>query len=185
MVFLGIDLAGSPKNDTGVCELSVSEEKKAVKTKILHPDEEIFRAVADAKPKLIAIDAPTSEAKDGYMRACDRALRDYGALPLNLRGMRYLVERGISLRKKLEGEGHSVIEVFPTATAKILGYYDKDSQTMQKNLLNLKIEGDIGQRMLKKDELDAISCALTAFLHSTEKTKGVGGSEGTIIIPRV
>lgn len=180
---VGIDLAGSEKNDTGFCVLVGDGSSKRVKTKVLKNDRDIKLQCDLLKPELIAIDAPLTPARNAYMRAADEELKEYGALPQNLRGMTYLVERGIRLGNLLKKE-YNVIEVFNTATAKILGFYEKEDIGMQKKLAKL-VEGDLKDRILTRDELDSISAALTAFLYAQGKTVEVGDDEGRIVIPKV
>lgn len=182
MRVVGIDLAGSEKNDTGFCVLLSDGKEKRVKTVLLRGDDEIKLQCSLIKPEVIAIDAPLSPAKNGYMRAAEEELREYGTLPQNLRGMTYLVERGIRLGNELKGD-YKVIEVFNTATAKILGFHDKEDIEMQKGLAKL-VDG-LTDRILTRDELDSISAALTGFLHTQGKTVEVGDEEGKIVVPRV
>lgn len=179
----GIDLAGSEKNDTGFCLLVDEGGKKRVNTCLLKGDSDILLQCKLARPDIVAIDAPLTRANNAYMRLADEELKQYGALPQNLRGMTYLVDRGVKLGAELKKE-FKVIEVYNTATAKILGFYDKDDSAMQKRLAAM-LEGDLKQRMLKRDELDAISSALAGFLYAQGKTAQVGDDEGKIVIPKV
>lgn len=174
MNFLGVDLAGSSKNPTGIC---VFTPPNSIETGILYLDSEILEKAKTSKPEIIAIDAPLS----GGIRKCDQDLMAYGALPLTLKGMDTLAERGMTLYSKLDG--YRVIEVFSTATAKILGYYDKSPRNVQKKLIG-KFTG-VDKRNLSKDELDAIFAAITAYLYFEKKTKEVGDEKGKIIIPEV
>ncbi len=183
MRIIGIDLAGSSKNNTGLCILDSDGKEKKVKTLMFKGDSEILLQCDMLKPDLIAIDAPLTPAKNGFMRLCDEELREYGALPQSLRGMTYLVERGITLGNRLKKK-YKVIEVYNAATAKILGFYDKNDLAMQKKLAPL-IDGDIKDRVMKRDELDAITAALMGFLHSQGKASEVGGDEGKIAIPKI
>lgn len=180
MKIVGVDLAGNPSNDTGLCLLTV-DGSKSVKTEILHSDEDILKRIHEIKPDVIAIDAPLIFSGD--KRQCDHILREYGTLPVTLRGMEILAIRGANLSKKLED--FKVIEVFATATGKILGLYDKDTRRVQKMLISAGIEGDIGTRFLTRDELDSIFAALTGFLHLDGKTKTVGDAGGEIVVPEV
>jgi predicted nuclease with RNAse H fold len=183
MKVVGIDLAGSERNPTGFC-LLVADEDKRVKTALLKTDDEIKIQCDILKPDVIAIDAPLSMANNRYMRKADEELQQYGALPHSLRGMTVLVERGVKLGQALKGR-YKVVEVFNTATAKILGFYDKKDIQLQKNLLNLGIEGNLKDRILSRDELDSISAALTGYLYLQGKAVEVGDDEGKIVIPRV
>lgn len=183
MKVVGIDLAGNPKNDTGFCILHATEEKKHVSTSIVHSDSEILEKINKIKPDLVAIDAPLTF--NGKNRRCDEELKEYGALPVTLRGMEKLACRGSNLAKQLKENKIDYIEVHSTTTAKILGLYAKDEINKQKNLIASGIVGSIGDRILSKDELDAVFAAITAYLHLKNKTTAVGDEEGTIMIPTV
>ena len=178
MKIVGIDLAGLEKNDTGFCAL---EEKRAL-TRVLHSDSQIIAEIEKEKPDLVCVDAPLTQPQ-GTERAADSALRKYGSIPPTTGGMVYLTKRGVALKAALEKK-FPIIEVFATATAKILGYYDPEPRERQKGLLSLGITGDIEKRYLTKDELDAISCAITGQLYLLGKTETVGDEEGKIVIPK-
>lgn len=82
--------------------------------------------------------------------------------------------RGTALAKTLIKEGKEVIEVFPTATAKILSVWEKDCRKTARKL-------EIKAR--NKHELDAYLCALTGKLWVEGKAIAVGDDEGKIVIP--
>jgi hypothetical protein len=71
------------------------------------------------------------------------------------------------------------------STAKILGLHAKNETVMQKSLINSGMEGSVMERMLCKDEVDAIFAAIAAYLHLEKKTIAVGDARGTIMIPKV
>ena len=150
---------------------------------LLYTDAEILSAVEEEYPQLVCIDAPLSIPKNGDMRGCDQELRDYGKLPPLLGGMKSLTERGMELRNILS-DTYTILEVFSKATAKILGYYNEDPVKQQKRLLSMGIRGDLERRVLTKDEIDAVTAALTGYLYLKGKTKEVG-IEARIIIPKV
>ncbi len=179
----GIDLAGNPKNDTGFCIMQTTDDRKHVSTSILHSDSEIIDILKETKPDLVAVDAPLNYI--GKNRECDSELHDYGVLPVTLRGMETLAIRGCALAKKLEEHNIDFIEVSSKSTAKILGLHNKKERIMQKNLITSGIEGSIDQRMLSKDELDAIFAAITAYLHINNKTTTAGKEDEIIIIPKI
>jgi predicted nuclease with RNAse H fold len=183
MRVVGVDLAGISRNETGFCVLTVSEGKKSVETRVLHSDEEIFAAVTGVKPDLVAIDAPL--VYNGVRRRCDELLREYGALPVTLPGMESLAKRGVVIAKGLKERGIACIEVYSTASSKILGVYSRHEFQMQKNMMSLDLDGDPTSRLLIKDELDAISAAITGYLHLVGKTTLVGDESGLIAIPQV
>lgn len=184
MKIIGIDLAGNPKNNTGFCFLEVNDdEEKAVTTEISHSNTEIIEKVEKIKPEIVAVDAPLTFS--GTNRKCDDLLKNYGTLPVTLRGMEILAVRGTELAKELKKRDFSIIEIFATASAKILGLYAKSEREMQKNLLNSRIKGDVEKRFLSKDELDAIFAAITGYLHIKGSTEIVGDDAGKIVIPKV
>lgn len=183
MKIVGIDLAGNPKNDTGFCVLDVNDDKKIVRTKILHSDSEIITKLKEVQPDITAIDAPLKFS--GINRKCDEELRSYGALPVTLRGMEILAKRGSQLAEELRKKNFKLIEVFATGTAKILGLYDHLERNMQKNLINSGISGDTEKRLLSKDELDSIFAAITGYLYLNNSVESVGDENGEIIMPRV
>ena len=86
--------------------------------------EEIIDELKKSGADLVAIDAPLTF--EGKNRACDDELRVYGALPPTLKGMTTLADRGTKLAVELKKLNFNVIEVFPTASAKILGFHDKN-----------------------------------------------------------
>ena len=187
MKIVGIDLAGNPKNDTGFCDLEVTSGKKSVTTKILHFDVEIIGGVEKTNPEIIAIDAPLTYS--GVPRKCDGELREYGSLPVTLRGMEVLAIRGKQLAEELKAKNFKVIEVFSTASAKILGFYSEPGKSaerkMQKKLLKANLSGDIERKFLTKDELDAVFAAITGYLYLSGSTRTVGDDSGKIVIPEV
>jgi len=180
---VGIDLAGNPKNDTGFCILRVDGDERYVTTSIIKSDSEILERLKKIQPNMVAIDAPLTF--DGRNRVCDEELREYGALPVTLRGMEVLAKRGSSLAEEIKKLDLNLIEIFATASAKILGFYDSAEKRMQKSLIKANISGDIDKRFLKKDELDAIFSAITGYLHLNGSTEEVGNEEGKIVIPKV
>lgn len=182
MKVCGVDLAGLAKNPSGFCTLTEDAGVKTVQVKLLFSDEEIIRELDNASPDVVALDAPTTF--EGQNRACDKELAIYGALPVTLPGMEVLARRGTELAGELEGK-YKVIEVYAKASAKILGVYAKDDFPCQKKLLSLDLSGDPNERMLTRDELDAIFAAITGYLHLLGQSREVGGLDGKIIIPDV
>ncbi|MDD5110915.1 MAG: DUF429 domain-containing protein [Candidatus Altiarchaeota archaeon] len=183
MRVVGVDLAGCSRNETGVCVLTVEGSRKHVATRLLLEDAEILSAIEESKPDLAGIDAPLTYA--GVRRDCDELLREYGALPATLPGMETLARRGCIIAKELALRKVPFIEVYSKASAKILGVYSKDEFSMQKSMMALDLDGDINTRLLTRDELDAVSAAMTAYLHLLGRTSLVGGEGGSIAIPSV
>ena len=167
MKFCGIDLAAKERNITGMAFI----DGMLVKTFSLHTDDEIVKLVKRENPDTIAIDAPLTTDVN---RFADRYLRKYGAMSLKIPSMMLLAKRALTLVNKLRD--YEIIEVFPTATAKILGFYRKNKMEMLSFFSWLKIE-DVGN----EHEVDAIIAAYTAYLYKMGKTENVDG----VIIPKI
>ncbi len=183
MRVVGLDLAGSQRNDTGWCLLADTGGVKAVACRLLHSDDEIMSGLRDARPDLVAVDAPLTYS--GARRACDEALREYGALPVTLRGMEALAVRGRGLAQKMRSGGFRFIEVNSQASARILGVYDRNDFTMQKAMMALDLEGDVNSKILSRDELDAVVAAVTGYLSLLSQTREVGDDAGRVAVPDV
>jgi len=191
MKILGIDLAGSSKQKTGICFLN---EKLEAECFSLSEDREILDLIEKEKPDLIAIDAPLTLPKGRkslkrkskiHFRKADRKLFELKIkfFPITLGPMRKLTERGIKLKKILEKK-YRVIEVYPGATQDILKIPRKQKglEKLKKGLENL------GIKILKEnpngDELDAITSAFTGWLFLKKKAIAIGDKkEGQIILP--
>lgn len=196
MIFIGLDLAGSPKRDTGFCLIELDSDTNV---KILHTDEEILSLIETLANKnkeiIVGIDAPLSlpfgrtnieERNNVHFRQCDLELRKLGIrfFPITLGPMRTLTKRGMELKQKILkiNPRMKIIEVYPGAT------YDQFKiERKDKNSINiwhqkqLKIE----EKEYTQDELDGITCAITAKLFFEGKAHGIGNEkEGLIIIPK-
>ncbi len=84
--------------------------------------------------------------------------------PVTLGPMRTLTARGILLAKRLRRSGVVVMETFPGAAQDILGLPRKQhgQEVLQAGLVAVGCRGDIVDRKLTGDELDAVNCALVA-----------------------
>jgi hypothetical protein len=158
MKVVGIDLAGKTENPTGFCLL----DETGAKTKLLFSDMEILKEIEETKPDCIATDAPFWLPQVGIWRSSDEKLLKRGFQPISpaFPTMRLLVLRASHLVKVLKERGYKVIEVFSSASEKVLGL----SKEPRKN----------------KDEYDALLCALTAKAYLEGKYEDLDG----IIIPR-
>jgi hypothetical protein len=164
----GVDLAAKPHNPTGVAFI---RDGRAVAATV-RDDEEVIEFIERCEPAVIAIDAPLLMSEERY---AERFLRRYRALPLTIPDMRVLCKRAIALRVRIENA--RVIEVFPTATAKILGFYIKPKIRMMEHLCRiLRVESG-GEN---EHEVDAIICAYTALLH----VKGCAVNVGGVVVPK-
>lgn len=181
-VIIGIDLAGKPENPTGWAVW----KNKRVETSLIYTDNEILEGIPHNKPAIISIDAPFSLPERGILRKADKEMirRGYRVFPPKLPAMRTLTVRAIELNKLIAEKGYKTIEVHPTSTRKALNMPSKDLRKIQTILKSIGLEGDLKVRTLTTHELDAITAALTAYLHLQNQTEALGDEEGYIIIPK-
>jgi predicted nuclease with RNAse H fold len=165
---LGVDLAGNSKNLTGICVFNNSN----IQFKSVNEENEIINIANTLKPNVIAIDSPIIHGKP-RIRKSDIMLKKYKPFPPILPGMKQLTIRGTKLAEKLL-KFFEIIEVFPTATSKILGIYHKNFRETAA-ILEIKVKN--------KHELDAYLCCLTGKLYLEGKTVSIGDETGKIIIP--
>lgn len=182
-VIVGIDLAGKPENPTGWA-LWIG---KTVKTTLIYSDNEIFEFTTKSNPSLIAIDAPLKLPKEGLLRKADEEMirKGYRVFPPMLPNMDKLTMRAIKLNKLITEKGYKTIEVHPTSTRKALNIPTKNWGQIQKILVSMGLEGNLKVRILTPHEIDAITSALTAYLHLQGQTETIGDEEeGYIVIPK-
>lgn len=199
---VGIDLAGTPDNKTGLAILRVRVEGLHVETRVLHGDNEILYEAAARAPALVAIDAPLTYPKGRCcferdcgcsqrgknIRVAERRLMKRGirVFPCSFGGMKKLTARGVWLSSSLRGRGLKVIEIYPGSAQDILGIPRKNQGkgVLQEGLVGLGLKGDVAERELSHDELDAVTAAYTAYMHLCGKTEEIGDPvEGTIVVP--
>ncbi|HZY92734.1 MAG TPA: DUF429 domain-containing protein [Thermoplasmata archaeon] len=191
---MGLDLAGSPRRATGFCLLT---RGKFVRTTVLGPDEEILEKVRAARPDVLVIDAPLSLPRGReslerpgppHLRACDRELLRLGIrfFPLTLGPMRLLTARGLRLKAAFASEKFPVFEGYPGGTQDLLGWPRKSEGVprLQRALRRFGFRGDVAERRLTHDELDAVAIAWTGGLFLRGKATEIGDpTEGTMLFP--
>jgi predicted nuclease with RNAse H fold len=180
---IGIDLAGNSKNPTGWALW----KKGVVKTGLVYTDKEVLEGIISNKPSIIAIDAPFSLPKKGILRNADKEMikKGYRVFPPTLPAMKKLTLRAIKLNALILERGYRTIEVHPTSTRKALNMPPKDWRNIQTILKSIGIKGDIEIRTLTPHEIDAITSALTAYLHMKSQTETIGDKkEGIIVVPK-
>ncbi len=198
MKYVGVDLAGSPKRPTGACAI---DERLRIVCCVLHSDEEILEFVRKSGTKYVAVDAPLALPKGrhclrehcrgrAHFRACDRVLMRMRIkfFPITIGPMRTLTARGIRLRKMLKRLRVQVFETYPGAAQDLLGIPRKQHglQALQQALVGIGCKGDITDRELTGDELDAINCALVAKEYAEGSYLAIGDpSEIMMILPRL
>ncbi len=181
MIIVGVDLAGKDHNPSGVAILN----EKKVSCYTVNTDNEIIGLISKVTPDLIALDAPLGYPMEGGYREADYELREFRKFPITSAGMKYLVDRGINIANRLKNMGFTVVEVFPEATKSMLGF-PIDTLETQKKLVSVGFYGDVNNRILRKDEIDALFAAITGQLHLKRLTKKLGNMrEGQIVVPKV
>ncbi|MDI6805493.1 MAG: DUF429 domain-containing protein [Candidatus Bathyarchaeia archaeon] len=183
LIIIGIDLAGSSKNPTGWALW----KNGGVKTKLVYTNKEILKETLINKPSIIAIDAPLNLPKKGILRKADRKMIEIGyrVFPPVLPAMKKLTLRAIKINKLIAEKGYKTVEVHPTSTRKALNMPPKDWGKIQAILKSIGLKGDVQTRALTSHEIDAITAALTAYLHVNNQTETLGDEkEGYIIIPK-
>jgi predicted nuclease with RNAse H fold len=108
--------------------------------------------------------------------------------PITIGPMRALTVRGMSLMKRLQHRGFAVIETFPGGAQDLLSMPRKQYglAALQEALMRIGCSGDIKERSLTGDELDAVSCALVAKSYAEGSYLAIGDpSEIMMILPRV
>ncbi len=190
---VGVDLAGSPHRNTGICLL---RGMTVVSFATVHSDEEILDFIDTSQPTLVAVDAPLSlppgrtsieDRKGEHFRASDRELLRRGIrfFPITLGPMRSLTVRGISLKAMLVERGFAVIEIYPGAAQDIWKITRKQGGLgkLRTGLEKLGVKGLT--KGMNGDELDAVSGALVGRLYLKGKADVLGSvKEGAIIVPR-
>jgi predicted nuclease with RNAse H fold len=192
-VVVGVDLAGSPHRNTGMCAL---RGMTVTSIATLHTDQEILAFIELIRPELIAIDAPLSlppgrksleERNAEHFRPSDRELMKRGIrfFPITLGPMRLLTARGIRLKKILTRRGYPVIEIYPGAAQDIFGIPRKQ-HGLVKLLRGLERLGLRGlNKEMNGDELDAVTGALVGRMYLKGKAEVLGDFKtGAIIVPK-
>ncbi len=195
---LGIDLRSVARYPTGIAVMT--GDRRVQHLGVLRTDEQIAAAVHDAAPRVIAIDAPLALpegrccartdcdcAAAGIMRQVDRecAAAGYRPFPTLLPSMVQMTLRGIALRERLEIEGYEVIEVYPGMSQDVLGLPRKRGglDGLRRGLKRAGVRG-LPRRRISHDELDAVTCALTAHLYLEGAAEVMGpGVPVPLILP--
>jgi predicted nuclease with RNAse H fold len=194
MKAVGIDLAGVETRPTGFCVLDGSLNAH---TYLLYSDRQVIDMIEQITPDVVSIDAPLALPKDrpslsakyknrSHLRECDRVLLKMGIrfFPVTLGPMRKLTQRGIKLRKILEGKGFKVIESFPGAAQDLLGMPRKQKglEKLRKALVKYGIKGDIEEKTVSDHELDAATSALVGLLYLEGNYTAIGNPEEILMI---
>jgi predicted nuclease with RNAse H fold len=213
-MFAGLDLSASNQKASGICILDA--HKKVLQVGKWYEFKEILPFIPSDRKEtiLVAIDGPLKppheldwccfSSKNPTCNHIQTTLYKgrYGEYLLNKMGFRCFVTSRNSFAKKwmlrcfhlnrfLIDEGFQTIEVFPTATKKLLFPFLKGKKQLkssrEKLLIALKEWGlrfSDDSIIYSHDELDAVLAALTAYIHAQGKSRSIGNdSDGYIIIP--
>jgi len=188
LVVVGVDLAGSPRRPTGLCEL----RGLTAETHIAFSDDDILELVRQARPALVPIDAPLSLPKGrrtihdrtgAHLRACDRELLRRGIrfFPITLGPMRMLTERGLALKRRLRAMGLRTVECYPGAAQDVWGL-PRQHRNLQGLLAGLRKLGVTGlTKAATSDELDAATAALVGRWFLLGRGEMLGDQDGIVI----
>jgi len=178
---VGIDLAGRSEKPSGWALL----KGRTVSVKELHTNQEILFETVNAKPALVAIDAPLTLPEQGSMRKADRDMRQrgYPVLPPLFPAMKELTLRAIRLVEELRRGQIKAIEVHPTSTRKALQMPLKDWHKIQEIFIEMGLINEWKKRALTPHETDAITAAITALLYIRGETESIGDKKSCIIVP--
>jgi len=103
--------------------------------------------------------------------------RGYRVFPPCLPAMKTLTLRAMKLIKLMAKKGYKTIEVHSISTRKALNMPLKDWRKIQTTLETIGVEGDLKLRALKCHEIDAVTAALTAYLHMKNQAETVWDGE--------
>ena len=199
MLTFGIDLRSGPRYPTGIAAMTA--DRRCQMLTVARTDDAILDAIEACRPRAIAIDAPLAlpEGRDcadptcacasaGIMRDVDRiaAREGYRPYPTLLPSMVNLTLRGIRLRETLERRGYEVLEVYPGMTQDVLGVPRKGAglDDLRRGLKRHGVLGIPRGRRVTHDELDAVTCALTAQLYLEGRTEVMGpGVPVPLVLP--
>ena len=178
-IILGLDLAGSPQNMSGYAELNLLNH--TITWGAIYEDNEILNLVRKLKPIILAIDAPLSLPRRGYMRDVDRLMHKlhFPVLPPRFRGMEMLTRRAMMLVSKFPKD-IEIIEVHPTSTLRALEqrYRVRGLHEIFKMLALSPLKDSFNRH-----ERDAILSAITGYFFYMERSLIVLGVEGEIVLP--
>jgi predicted nuclease with RNAse H fold len=209
MRVIGLDLTGSPEKRTAFAVLT--KELDIVAKGFVTDDEEIIALAEEQCPVLIAIDAPLSlplglccleescpcrpiSSRKGRQCEWELSALGIGCYYTTKRSIiKKMVYRAIALKKKLEGQGFAVIEVYPYASrAHFFGKLPRKTTVAGRRALQERLHRLIPalpapqESLLSHDVLDALLAAYTGFLYVEGQTEGLGNlAEGLLHIPRL
>lgn len=210
MPYLGVDPTSSESKPSGCAVLDGSAALIYVGS--VSTDAEIIRLSQRWSPAVVAIDSPLFLPRGlccldegcshpccndwaGEKRVAERELYRQGIrLYWTTRKtfIKTMIYRSMQLRRTLEAQGITVIEVYPHASkVRLFGHHiPKKTTKAGRQWLHERLEGLVPalvehKHPLSHDELDAIVAAYTAYLRGQGQAEAVGDrEEGVIYVPK-
>ncbi|RUM46955.1 MAG: DUF429 domain-containing protein [Hyperthermus sp.] len=175
----GIDLSASSKHRTGI---AVVEGRRGA-WRVVHLSEEAYsdhdikELILGFNPAVTAVDAPLTKPSRGGFRDVEAMVLRLGArlLPLTLKPMVMLAERGVRVRELLSPYT-IVVETHPSSVLRVAGC----SIRVLSGLLGLRNV----REPLGRDERDALVAALVAVGFAEGVAVSVGGRDGWFALLR-
>lgn len=200
---VGIDLAGVPHRETGI---AVLRDGRLELLTTAGDDSDILALAGLANGGgVVAVNAPLTRPRGRCCldddcpcrhdpgtrsREIERELLRMGVPILATALIKALARRGARLAAALRQAGHEPLEVYPHATLKLLGLPTKGKRTQLgrrriHHALQELVPG-LDHPDASEHQLDAVVCALTAYLWRQGRTRTVGvADEGLMVIPAV
>ena len=208
MLALGIDLTASSKKGSPYAFLN--DEGVLLHMHSFKDHDELYRAIEEHSPTLIAIDAPLSlpsglccleedcecfptSGQKGRVAEQQLASMGIGCFFTTKRSIiRNLIYRAMDLRCELIGRGYRVIEVYPYASKLMLFGGDVPAKSnpaslpfLREKLTSLIPGLEPYVEDLNHDRCEALLTAYTGYLHLMDRTASVGqAEEGLITLPK-
>lgn len=184
MIAVGIDLTGNETKPSGWACL----RGNAAELRLLKTDAALVAATLEAQPAVVSIDSPLGLPREAgsIIRDAERemmALR-IGVYPCLLPSMVKLTQRGMALKRVFESEGLAVVEGFPGSAQDWLGIPRKKTDLVALRAGLVAYGLAVPERVLKHDELDALTAALVGQFWLRGEFHAFGNEEeGPIVTP--
>ncbi|MCR8453752.1 MAG: DUF429 domain-containing protein [Crenarchaeota archaeon] len=184
---LGLDPSGRDGKSSGFCLIYDSEIIAIGEFKTLSY---LIEYIYLLKPELVAIDSPLNYPSEGPYRKCDLLLKKnaLNPLPLNMPGMRQLIERALKIINVLEDINAKYIETFPAGALRMLGFRKPKSLKERKRYFErirtlFSLRSIVNASKLTKDEFDAFICAVTGYAFTIGQYREYASEDCKIILP--
>ncbi len=186
---IGLDLTGSPEKGTAFAVLT--KEVDIVAEGFVTDDEEVILPLGLCCLEESCPCRPVSSRKG---RQCEWELSALGIgcyYTTKRSIIKKMVYRAIALKKKLEGQGFAVIEVYPYASrVRLFGQLPRKTTVAGRRALQGSLRRLVPtipstqELLLSHDILDALLAAYTGVLYIKDQTEALGDpAEGLLYIP--